>query len=373
MNINNKSTLFIIADSLTLICIFILTYGSDAEITHLVISVLGSFCVLLIDYLCYIIFKKHNICCVIEGCIALLFILYSPHIMFGLILLVSIQLTDRLMSSGHKYQLFAVYFLISLFLFSPPKDILAISVISTGLTLFCMYILDKLSVYIDLNMQQKDMIAMKDKKINDINSFASSIKQQTALQERKRIAERMHDDVGHGISGSIIMLEASLLLMKTDTAKAEQGIKTATDNLRKGVDNIRMALREERPEKLFIGISNINSMLKEFELAYNTHTKLTSTGNLENITSQIWQCVFDNLNEALTNMLKHSSGNEFCVDINVLNKMLKIQFSDNGECTGEIKKSIGLEAIEERTLKCGGKCLFTAGQNGFSMIFLFNI
>ncbi|MDO5577632.1 MAG: hypothetical protein Q4F84_11205, partial [Fibrobacter sp.] len=175
------------------------------------------------------------------------------------------------------------------------------------------------------------------------------------------------------ISGSILMLEAALMMLRSNPEKAEESIRKSVECLRNGVDEIRMSLREERPQKLFLGIGQITSMLKEFELTYNISTQFTCDKQPDGISTEIWQCIIENLEESLTNMLKHSNGDLFCVNIEKYKQILKVEFSDNGKCAGEYEKGIGLDAIEERTVKSGGRCLISCGHNGFSIKLIFNI
>ncbi len=369
----NKSTLYFIANSLTLLCSSLLNYKSGADMTIMVISVLGSFCVFLFQHLVMILLKNKKAVSVILACTMLFYVFYSPAKLFPLIIILTFEFIDVYVSDEHLYQITGVIFVIMIFLFSPPIPVISLSVISMGLTIYAGYVIDKLNIYKEICENQKEELSKQNKKLTDIKSFASAIKTQTALEERNRFAGRIHDQLGHGISGSIIMLEAALMMLRINPEKAEESIRKSVNCLRNGVDDIRMSLREERPHKLFLGIGQITSMLKEFELTYSIRTEFTNKGNMERVPGEVWQCIIENLEESLTNMLKHSNGDMFSVNIEIYNKILKAEFSDNGKCTGEYEKGIGLDAIEERTVKCGGRCLVSCGQNGFSTIFLFNI
>lgn len=198
------------------------------------------------------------------------------------------------------------------------------------------------------------------------------------MEERNRFAARIHDKLGHNISGSIILLEATALSMDKDPVRAKQNIKTVTENLRRGVDEIRAALRQERPERSRLGLHEVRKQLEAFQLTYGRKTRLETEGNLEKITIPLWICIQDNLKEALTNMLKHSQGDTFLLRICCMNKAIRVEYADNGACFYESPKEeagdgrgMGLNAMEERAAALGGTMLVTGGQNGFQIVTVF--
>lgn len=203
----------------------------------------------------------------------------------------------------------------------------------------------------------------------------NTLKQQksAAVEERRRFSARIHDKLGHSISGSIILLEAAKLNIRTNPDSAEQCITTVTDNLRSGVDDIRQALREERPDSKTIGISELKEILGEYKAKYNIRTTLEIKGDLDKVTFRIWNCIKENLIETLTNTLKHSGADEFSLKISVMNKVIRAEFKDNGKGSDSFRKGTGLTAIEERTVLTDGKCIFPAQTDGFSVVNIFSL
>ena len=148
-------------------------------------------------------------------------------------------------------------------------------------------------------------------------------------------------------------------------------MQTAIDNLRGGVDSIRKALHEERPDRAGLGLSALHTMLEEFSASYGIGTALETSGDLENITVQLWMCIKDNLTETMTNTLKHGRATKFTLSIRMYNHALRVEYKDNGICSGTFRKGLGLEAIEERTAANGGNTLFHSGMEGFSVTTVF--
>jgi signal transduction histidine kinase len=230
----------------------------------------------------------------------------------------------------------------------------------------------KMTIYMELSERQKENIVELNKKINDIKSLTKTLKYKASVEERNRIAARIHDQVGHGISGSIIMLEAAMLTMKEHPEKAEDSIKKAVLNLREGVDEIRTSLREERVDQYLIGKNDIATLLEEFQVTYNKSVEFRTNGDLNMISLEVWACIHDNTKECLTNLLKHSNATKFIISIDVFKKIIKVEYKDNGSDAKAFEKGLGLEAMEERTVNAKGRCFWSSTEQGFTVTNIFN-
>jgi signal transduction histidine kinase len=204
-----------------------------------------------------------------------------------------------------------------------------------------------------------------------------TIEQQGRVAERNRLAARIHDQVGHGMTGSILMLEAAQVQLEQDPRIARKSIEVATENLRESVEEIRRELREERVASEPVGLGRIAAEVEGFATEHPAvHTELVTEGSLERVPQAVWLCVFESLRETLTNLLRHSDADHFRVNISQRNRLLIAEFCDNGrtahahEPTGE---GIGLAAIEERTLLSGGRAFFSLTPHGFSTRLVFTL
>lgn len=192
------------------------------------------------------------------------------------------------------------------------------------------------------------------------------------LEERNKIAQEIHDKVGHTISGSLMQLEAVKLLVEEDREKARHMLDNVIGVLREGMESIRATLRNIKPEKEELGIQRIKSLLHEYCYENNMKTSFTYKGALDKINYLQWKVINDNVTEALTNTIKYSEAGMIGINIEVLNKFIKVEVKDNGVGVSIIKKGLGLNGIEERTGNLGGKVIID-GSSGFSIIMLLPI
>ncbi len=285
--------------------------------------------------------------------------------------IVLIQFLDRTIEDQVFYIMFSVVILLCIFIFPPNHLALVIMLISSSLVLYCRYIIDYVLLYRNTNEEQKELITELNKKLVDLKRLTKTLKYTTSLEERNRIAARIHDQIGHGISGSIILLEASLLVLKDNPSKAKETVQKVINNLRQSVDEIRIALREERSDQFLLGVNDIKSLLEEFQVSYDIQTELSTIGDISVVPMDVWLCVHDNLKECLTNVLKHSNASRFTLCIQVFQKIIKVEYKDNGRVSEGFIKGLGLNAIEERTIHSKGKCFINKSENGFGVTNIF--
>lgn len=238
-------------------------------------------------------------------------------------------------------------------------------------------------LFISLALQTKSSLSSlirENEKLQDRNDYLNSrlsigeeyetqVKYLSQLEERNNLAQEIHDKVGHTIAGSLIQLEAASLIIRQDAEKAKTMVDKAINHLKEGMESIRSALRSIKPPAEQLGINRLKKMLDEFTLQSMINTEFAFSGKLEVISHSQWSVIADNLGEALTNAMKHSGASKVRVELNVLNKLIKVEIKDNGKGAAIQKRGLGISGMEERTDKIGGK-LVVDGSNGFSVIML---
>lgn len=189
------------------------------------------------------------------------------------------------------------------------------------------------------------------------------------LEERNSVAQKIHDRIGHVLAGSLIQLEAALVVLDKDRENSREMIRNVIMVLKEGMENIRSTLRSTKPAPEQLGINRLKGLLNDFSLKHKIKTLLSYKGSLDRITHLQWRVILDNTREALTNTLKYGAAQQVNVKIEVLNKLIRMEIIDDGKGAASIKKSLGLRGIEERTENSGGKVILD-GSNGFSVITL---
>lgn len=186
------------------------------------------------------------------------------------------------------------------------------------------------------------------------------------INERNYIAQSLHDKLGHSVTSSIMQLQVSKAMMDKDKKLSMEYLNSAIENLSEGMDDIRLVLRNLKPQEEIIGIESIKTLLAEFQNNSNIFTEIKVSGDIGKIDSNYWIVIEDNLKEALTNAYKYSSATKIEMNIEVYNKFLRIDINDNGKGCEKVFKGLGLRGMEERIKTIDGTISFSSGE-GFSV------
>ncbi|MDR1815948.1 MAG: histidine kinase [Clostridiales Family XIII bacterium] len=254
--------------------------------------------------------------------------------------------------------------------------LVGVTALFLGFSLYALYLLKRREEDALLHERRSGELEDAKERMQSQRRVSKSVEQVSKLEERNRLAARIHDQIGHGMSGSILLLEGAAGIMDRDPEKAKETITGVAQQLRESVDEIRRMLREERSENAAVSLAQIERELKVFEGAHaGIRTALLAEGDLSAVPGAVWRCVYENLQEALTNTLKHAPGaTAFTVKAASKDRLLRVEFSDNGGSLGAeslITKSIGLQNMEERCALCYGRCFFRAEPDGFRIVMTF--
>jgi signal transduction histidine kinase len=208
--------------------------------------------------------------------------------------------------------------------------------------------------------------------LNNQMEYKNQIIYTSQLQERNKIAQEIHDKLGHSISGSLMQLEAAKLIMDKDSNQSKAIIQNTINVLRDGMESIRLTLKNIKPQTEQLGINKIKLLVDEFNNRDKINASLYYSKNLDRISYIEWKIVYDNIKEAFTNIIKYSEAKNVKVNVEVLNTLLKVEVKDDGIGCIKITKGLGLSGIEERTMNLNGKVVID-GSNGFSVIILLPI
>ena len=221
----------------------------------------------------------------------------------------------------------------------------------------------------DMQEEQRKLIYNLQKKIVEERDIQEQVLYTARLEERNNISSRLHDKIGHTISGTLLQLEASKFILENDKEKGFSMLDSCIENLRKGMDEIRMTLRSIKPAKEELGINRIRKILDEKIKGTKIKGKVNYIGNLDKISSSLWMIFVHSITELTTNSIKYSDGDLIEIKIEILNKFIKLEVKDNGIGCEKIKKGIGLRNIEESVSNLNGKLIIN-NEDGFDVIIL---
>lgn len=252
-----------------------------------------------------------------------------------------------------------------LFLVDPPKYIFLYF-----LSCLIGYLLSenrktKEAYYNSLDEGRRNIYELESAKTN-LNNSQDELIEITELNERNRIARSIHDNLGHKLVGSKMLLEAAHLVREQDPEKSNNLVERVIGELSESVDLLRVTVHDLRPNQE-VGMSHIKSIVDRFTFC---PINFESSGNLNEISSGLYAVLQLNLKEALTNISKYSTCTEIQINLEISTKFTRFIIKDNGSSIEYLSEGLGLSGMRQRIENIGGT--FTVDyEDGFKLYMFF--
>ncbi|MEZ2446005.1 sensor histidine kinase [Chitinophaga sp. RCC_12] len=189
-------------------------------------------------------------------------------------------------------------------------------------------------------------------------------------QERKRIAEDLHDEVGAQLSVLKLNLGGLQPLLKTGNGETERlkETKDFTDTIIQQLRFISQSLHPQALENLGLAhaldsFCNLMNKNKQVKIAFKT------AGNGQTVDREKALNVYRVVQELINNILKHAQATDVLITYQTTPSLLTVTVEDNGNgalltslsASRAKTGSLGLKNIESRLNIIGGNINFTPG------------
>jgi PAS domain S-box-containing protein len=197
-------------------------------------------------------------------------------------------------------------------------------------------------------------------------------------EERLRIARELHDELGQALT----VLRMDLAWLHKQPATSEGVISERIQRMMEFTDNtigaVRRIATELRPTILDdLGlVAAIEWLLEDFQKRSGMKCRLKSARHSVPLRPEFATTVFRVVQEALTNVARHSEATRVVVEIEDTKKKLVVKVVDNGKgirrSAMSDRTSLGLAGMRERVIQIGGD-LKIQGRPGFGTRVSFHI
>lgn len=175
--------------------------------------------------------------------------------------------------------------------------------------------------------------------------------------ERKRIAEELHDSSIQNLTHLIHMIELSMMYIDKDFIRAKLELENCIKLLKSTINEMRDTIYNLRPmafddlgfkKSIDELVTNVRKESKNIEIEYNV-CELNIENNLLLVT------IYRIIKEILVNASKHSNGNKIILNVTVEDKNCIIYIKDNGkgfsfeDLDEKRDKHFGIPILKERT------------------------
>ena len=174
-------------------------------------------------------------------------------------------------------------------------------------------------------------------------------------EERKRIARDLHDDLSQRLALLCVDLDMlrQSLAGSTESARELERLRRETDEL---VADIRQLSHREHHPQLDLGLQHgVASFCHDFSRTHGIVTELVHEGDLQQIPEIVCFTLFRVLQEAMSNVAKHSGADRVTVTLGVHDNQARLRVTDEGrgfETGGD--RGLGLISMRERLRLVGG-------------------
>ncbi|WP_019505600.1 sensor histidine kinase [Pleurocapsa sp. PCC 7319] len=201
-----------------------------------------------------------------------------------------------------------------------------------------------------------------------LREYALLIEDRAMLQERNRIAREIHDSLGHSLTAQNIQLANAILYLRSNLERAEIFLAESKKLSSHALREVRHSVATLRSDPLQGKLLNVAIAELVEDLRYRTEIIFHYQSDITyQLPQEVITTVYRIVQEALTNMIKHSQATEVTISLQLIANYLKVEVQDNGEGFDpqENTTGFGIQGMRERATALGGKFnLFSLPERG---------
>jgi two-component system, NarL family, sensor histidine kinase UhpB len=209
-------------------------------------------------------------------------------------------------------------------------------------------------------------------KLRELSAHMQTVRE----DEKKHIARELHDDLGQQLTAlkmDLAGLESMLLDADSGVARRIESINTLVDTTVGAVRRIAADLRPAMLDDLGLTAA-IEWLTEDYSRRYAIRMDVVVEGMEMELESTAATALFRIVQEALTNVARHSQASVVTVTIKSDERELFVEIHDNGQgiSTADQQKrnSFGLIGMQERVMLLGGKITISGEPGVGTTIFI---
>lgn len=188
-----------------------------------------------------------------------------------------------------------------------------------------------------------------------------------ADEERLRVAQEVHDVVGHGLSAIQMQADIALHVLPKQPGHAAVALAAISQTSREALDELRVALAQVTGgdgRAPLPGLARLTSLVERTSLS-GVPVRIETSGTPRTLPGAVDLAAYRVVQESLTNVLRHAGAAAVTVEVGYGAEEVTVRVRDTGR-GGAVGPGQGIDGMRERVLALGGS--FAAGpaeQGGF--------
>ncbi len=195
--------------------------------------------------------------------------------------------------------------------------------------------------------------------------------------ERKRISRELHDETSQSLTGLVLKIRAIEDLVPPSHPEIMERLLQVKEVAHSTLNEVHTMAVRLRPSVLDdLGLAaGLRSYVKEFSETTGIRVNLSQVGLAERLPAELETVLYRVVQEALTNVARHSGANRCSVTLERSNSVIRGEVADNGcgfdpdaALRSERNSGLGLHGMKERIELVGGTLSFDSIPGGGSTL-----
>jgi signal transduction histidine kinase len=197
--------------------------------------------------------------------------------------------------------------------------------------------------------------------------YAMRIEDQATLLERNRIAREIHDSLGHSLTAQSIQIENALVYIDSNIEKTKGFLLEAKKLGASALKEVRFSVSTLLSDPL--KGKSLEFAIRNLLADFQNQSQIEPEYYLEfsqTLPQDINLAIYRIIQEALTNISKHSMTNDVIVDVKTTTNSLCLRVEDNGVGfdPNQNTTGFGLQSMRDRTNALGGQFYLNSEPGG---------
>ncbi|WP_234122959.1 sensor histidine kinase [Clostridium hydrogenum] len=187
----------------------------------------------------------------------------------------------------------------------------------------------------------------------------SQLKELSIAEERNRLAQELHDSLGHSLVAINMHLKVLEKVKHTDNEKVDEILENLDNITQSSIVQLRKTVYKLK------GDNSTKQLKKALEETIDTvmvdrsvKISMEFDDEVEKNSPEIKAVIYKSIRECLTNTIKYAKASNVKIIIYKGDTNIHIEVNDDGLGCSKIEKSYGLLGIEERISRIGGHTTF---------------
>ncbi|MFR5264922.1 sensor histidine kinase [Clostridium sp.] len=207
-----------------------------------------------------------------------------------------------------------------------------------------------------------------------LQEYSLKIEELTLEKERTRVAQELHDSLGHYLMAISMHLDFLERTLTSHPQKAQETISKTKEIVNDSIKNLRKTVYELKENKIDRSLTDaLNSLLENLSIGNSIDFHVTYSNIIETLSPNLKDIIYKTVKESLTNAIKHGNPSSININILLIGNKLHLTIGNTGKKGSQIIMSNGLNGIKNRIESYKGTVNFSYTNVGFKVSALIDL